>query len=353
MVELACALSNRGHDIEMFVYHPQYDFFGARLEEHAIRIHRVSQGRGFSLTVLRKLRSVAQSGVDVVLSYQNSANIYAELSKGFSRRPKLVVSERTSYIDDRSRASALTRRLLHACADHVVTNSQSQCAWLMRYPWLRNKVSCIYNGVDSQDYPSEPLIPAAGERLRLLAIGRVGVEKNVDSLIHALRLVAKEGSVPLVNWAGPKVEGDPYVKRVDELLRNSPEVHEHWRWLGVRDDVPELLASHHALVHPSLYEGLPNAVCEALAAARPVLLSDTCDHPLLTGNGKRGFLFDPKDPQSMAEAIRSLMNLAPSAWHDMGLSGREYATLNLSLDKMAVEYETLFRCVVDPAAAPA
>jgi glycosyltransferase involved in cell wall biosynthesis len=47
-----------------------------------------------------------------------------------------------------------------------------------------------------------------------------------------------------------------------------------WRWLGEREDIREILRSHHALVHPSLYAGLPNAVCEALASGRPALVSD-------------------------------------------------------------------------------
>jgi len=51
------------------------------------------------------------------------------------------------------------------------------------------------------------------------------------------------------------------------------------------------MVEHDAFVHPSFYEGMPNVVCEALAAGLPVLVSDVCDHPLLVEKGVQGFLF--------------------------------------------------------------
>jgi glycosyltransferase involved in cell wall biosynthesis len=71
---------------------------------------------------------------------------------------------------------------------------------------------------------------------------------------------------------------------------------------------------HDALIHPSLYEGLPNAVCEALAAGLPVLISNVCDHPLLVVEGERGFLFDPSDPLSIAMSIERAAALDADSW---------------------------------------
>src|SRR5690606_21739605 len=79
-------------------------------------------------------------------------------------------------------------------------------------------------------------------------------------------------------------------------------VADRWRWLGRREDVPELMRAHDALVHPAFFEGLPNAVCEALASGLPVLASRVCDHPRLVGED-RGLLFDPGSPEDIAAAL--------------------------------------------------
>ena len=116
----------------------------------------------------------------------------------------------------------------------------------------------------------------------------------------------------------------------------------HWQWLGLQRDIPTLLRGYHALVHPSLYEGTPNAICEALAAGRPVLASDVCDHPLLVAEGKRGFLFDPKAPESIVAALARLAGLGVEAWRALGRNARDYAEAELGIELMVSRYEALF-----------
>jgi glycosyltransferase involved in cell wall biosynthesis len=107
-----------------------------------------------------------------------------------------------------------------------------------------------------------------------------------------------------------------------------------------------LLRGYDALIHPSLYEGLPNAVCEALAAGIPVLASNVCDHPLLVADGSRGYLFDPRDPPGIAAAIAKLAELDSGAWRDLERNAREYASANLGVDKMVESYAALFRSLL-------
>lgn len=347
IVELACGLKQRGHAVEMFVYYPQHDFFRARLDDHHIVVHEPPAVRGASIAVIRRLAAVMRSGAfDVAVSYLSTPNIYAELARVVAPGTRLVVSERTSFHDDRSPIGALMRRLLHVLSDRVVANSETQAAWLNRKPWLKGKVSCIYNGVDLSSFQLSDSIPNTGRALRLLGVGRIGPEKNLLNLIAALaQFEKKAGFVPEVGWAGQRDSsraGRAYCERIDALLASLPSVRRHWHWLGLQMDVPGLLREYHALIHPSLYEGLPNAVCEALAAGMPVLASNVCDHPLLVADGSRGYLFDPGDPASIAAAIARLAKLDAGAWRDFARNTREYASAKLSVDRMVESYEALF-----------
>lgn len=346
IVELACGLKRRGHSVEMFAYFPSHGFFRPRVDEQQIVVHEYDKGSGFSLGVVRRLAElINRRNFDVVVSYLSSPNVYAELAKLFAPRARLVVSERTSFHDDKSRVSAFGRRALHVAADHVVANSHTQSDWLRRRPWLRDKVSCIYNGLDLGLFAGDRTFPQRAEPLRLVAVGRVGPEKNALNLIRALTLFHREwGYAPQVSWIGARdgsSAGRGYCQRVDELLESCPEVKNNWRWLGEEANIPELLQKYHALIHPSFYEGLPNVVCEALASGMPVLLSNVCDHPLLAGHGERGFLFEPAEPRSIANAIKRLTALEADDWGKLSRNARRYAEENLGAERMITEYEDL------------
>jgi glycosyltransferase involved in cell wall biosynthesis len=340
-------MKRRGHEVEMFVYFPEHDFFRPLLDENRINVHEYAKGRGFSFGVLGKVIELLRGGgFDVVVSYLTSANIYAELAVLFGGGAQLVVSERTSHHDDKSAVRAFLRRAMHGLSDKVVANSRTHCGWLKRKWWLRRKTTYIYNGLDLQRFHPKQGVGDSAGGLHLIGIGRIGPEKNIVNLIAALGVLqAESGDAPQVSWAGPRDESDHgrrYRGRIDEALEAMPEIRRRWHWLGVQSDVPKILHRHHALIHPSFYEGLPNVVCEALASGVPVLASDVCDHPLLVADGERGFLFDPESPRSIAAAITKFKGLSGDDRRRFSVNAREYAEATLGVEKMVSAYEILF-----------
>jgi glycosyltransferase involved in cell wall biosynthesis len=355
IVELACGLKQHGHELEMFVYFPQHDFFRPRIEEQQIVVHEYSKVGRFSFGVVSSLASLFRKGsFDVIVSFLKSANVYTELAGLISGGATIVVSERTSHHDDKSRIAAFATRMLHVFSDHIVSNSMTHCAWLQGKWWLRKKVTCIYNGLDLDAFYPARSVPQALQELQLLGIGRIGPEKNILNLIKALELFHDEfGYVPQVRWAGRRddsLAGRAYCRQVDELLESLPGIRSHWHWLGVQTEILELLQQHDGLIHPSSYEGLPNVVCEALAAGLPVLVSDVCDHPLLVADEERGFLFDADEPASIAGAIGKLHELNLHGRRRLSRNARDYAKANLGSERMVTAYEALFMRLLSTAA---
>ena len=345
MVNLVCGLRAKGHEVELFIYFPKLDFFKQEVDLANIRIHEFTNGRGFSFKLLWYLmRLIKQNNYDVVISYMPKPNIYAEISCAFFRSIRLVVSERTSHHGDNNKYTALVKRLLHGFADVVVVNSYSQASWLYRYAWLEKKIKTIYNGYRFDRIQADRDV--CFRQKKLLVVGRISPEKNGLRLIQALIMFQhKYGYAPSVSWAG-KLDNRSgslnYYNEIKELLEQYPSVKENWSWLGERQDIPVLLKQHFALIHPSLYEGLPNVICEAFIASRPVLASNVCDHPLLVENEVRGFLFNPYDPESIVKAIEALFALTNNQWKQLSNNARAYADEYLSIDRMISEYETLF-----------
>lgn len=347
MVNLACGLKAKGHAVELLVYFPDLRFFRPEIDAAGIPVHEVTKGRGFSFKVVWRLVQLYRSGLfDGVISFLDTPNIYAELAKMLAlSRIKLVVSERSSFIRESKSILNSIRRLLHFQANHVVANSHSHTNWLRKHFWLRGKAHTIYNGYVFDAVTDVWQRKDALSDLSLLIIGRIDTGKNGHMFLQGLiRFSQKHGYCPTVLWAG-RQEQDPDSlsarQQMEELLSQHPVIARHWQFLGERRDVPDLLQQADALIHVSLYEGLPNAVCEAFIAARPVIASNVCDHPMLVEDDVRGFLCDPLSPESICEAIEQLVLLTTEERQQMGRNARAYAERNLTIERMVSDYEAL------------
>jgi glycosyltransferase involved in cell wall biosynthesis len=348
MVNLALGLKAKGHAVELFVYFPELRFFRPRIDAVGIPVHEVTKGRGFSFKVVWALLKLYRSSqFDGVISFLDKPNIYAELAKMFSLlRIKLVVSERSSFINERKSIHNNIKRWLYLTANYVVTNSHAQSNWLRKHSWLREKVHTIYNGYIFDPAADFCQLKGALGDLSLLSIGRIDSGKNGIGLLQGLiRFYQKYGDCPTLLWAGRQDQDPSSLKErqnIDELLTQYPVIAHHWQFLGERRDIQDLLHQADALIHVSLYEGLPNAVCEAFIAARPVIASNVCDHPLLVEDGVRGFLCDPFSSESICEAIERFLLLNAEGRQQMRFNARSYANQYLTVDRMVSDYEALF-----------
>ena len=346
MVNLALELLRRGHTIELFVYYRQHDHFGGLLKEAGILVHsRPKRGR-FSLAPMLGLRKlVKERHYDAMLAFLPTPSLYAEMAHIRIRGMPLVVSERFMYTSESLPLATWILQQAHRLADHVTVNSHHQRERMERmFPWMRGRLTTIYNGVDLARFTPRGDANGHSGRLRLLVLSSVVPKKNVVGLVRALaRCRELYGDTCTVGWAG-RVTSDAVSQQefaaADRLLCELG-LRAQWEWLGERQDIPELLRSHDALIHPSFYEGLPNAICEALACGRPVLASAVCDHPRLVQEEVTGFLFDPAKTDDIAHAIHKCRLLSTEERVRMGQKARQYAESELSLDHCGCRYETL------------
>jgi glycosyltransferase involved in cell wall biosynthesis len=270
-------------------------------------------------------------------------SLYAELVNllKVNHRIPLIVSERNISIVTDSIIGRLLRQA-HRFTTAVVTNSNTQAMWLSKnFPFLRSRLRVIYNGVDLDQFhpnPDRTFMPPF--RCRLLGIGRISRQKNIPNLIRALGICAKQYAVDVhISWIG-KVESKKEMELAMEML-NKNQVGDKWTWLGERRDIAELMNRSDAVILPSLWEGLPNVVCEAMACGLPVLCSSVSDLSQMIEDGVQGFLLDPNDPQQMAQAIWRFASLNEHQRHAMGLSGRHFAEKELGLERFVDQYEQL------------
>ena len=92
---------------------------------------------------------------------------------------------------------------------------------------------------------------------------------------------------------------------------------------------------------PSIYEGYPNAICEAMCCAKPILCSNVCDNPTIVKEGVNGLMFNPYDFMDMANTIIKFCNMSCVERIELGRKGREMAESTFSESVFVNNYLSL------------
>jgi len=177
-----------------------------------------------------------------------------------------------------------------------------------------------------------------GERPVIVSVGRQEFQKGQWHLLEAMALLRAERPDARLVLAGRRGNASP---RLEEVMRRL-DLNGSVRFLGHRDDVPDVLAAADIFVCPSLSEGLNGSIIEAMALGLPVVASDLPAVREVVEEGANALLVPPGSPGSLAGAVRELID-DPARREALGARGREIFEerfrLEPSVDAMAALYE--------------
>jgi glycosyltransferase involved in cell wall biosynthesis len=201
-----------------------------------------------------------------------------------------------------------------------------------RYRLPAAQIVVIPNGIDPAGFvPERP--PAATRaalglpsEARLIGlVGRLTRQKGPDVLIAALPALVSAWPQLRCLFVGDGVLGEELRRQAE-----SRAVGPHCVFLGPRRDVADLVAILEVVVLPSRSEGLPFALLEAMALAKPVVATRVGGSSEVVDDGRTGLLVPPEDPAALAQALRWLLN-RPAEAAAMGRRGRERVVREFSL----------------------
>jgi len=217
--------------------------------------------------------------------------------------------------------------LLLRCAQRVVF-FHPQPEPLLRRLGIAGKTAVIPTGIDPAPF-ADPHLPSAN--VRATYVGRLESVKGVEDFLAAAAPLAS-GNPPLViQVAGWHADGHPLVERY----------HDRIRFLGLRDDIPQVLRETDIFVLPSYSEGLSNALMEAMASGCACIASDVGGNRFLIQNGISGFLFPPGDREALAAHIRRLRD-DPAKRTALGEAAKRRIAEQFSWDVVGKKYRTFF-----------
>ncbi len=285
---------------------------------------------------------------DVVQTWIFAADVYGRIAAHRAGVPVVVTAEMAVDLWKGRRQLAIDR-FLARWTDRVVGNSQAVADFYRSAGIPEAKLAVIPSGIGAEEPPA---IDAAAVRRELgtaadapllFFAGRLAEQKRVDDLLKALDLM-QHIEPGVVTW----IAGDgPLRGRLEDLARSFELLGSgRVRFLGHREDVPRLLAAADVLVLPSLYEGLPNVVLEAMRFRKPVVATAAPGTTEVVADGVSGLLVPPRSPKELARALRRLVR-EPELRRQLGEAGRarvevEFRSATM-VDRFATLYEQLAR----------
>jgi glycosyltransferase involved in cell wall biosynthesis len=228
-------------------------------------------------------------------------------------------------------------RLAAHCADRVVCVSQDS-AQLCRNDGIDSHlVRTVLNGIDLQRFHF------AGPRGHGPAVfaGRLTPEKDVATLLHATATLAMRA--PGFRLA---IAGSGPCEQELKALAASLQLGNIVEFLGEVHDVPALLRRASLFVLPSITEGLPLTVLEAMACGLPVVATSVGGTPEAISQGKTGLLVPSGDADALASAMLRIHS-HPGEARAMGTAGRQRVESLFDVRRMVSQYETIYREILD------
>ena len=336
LTTLAVLLKGKGYQVSLLDYwnDPFYDDY---LKQQDIPfVHKPTVGK---LNIIRMfIAYINKLQPDVVIAYMEHPSIVACVGKIFAKKKfKLIVSERnTTQILTRNDK---LRFFLFRVADYIVPNSHSQYKFISEhYSNLVSKTKTITNVIDTKKFcPAEK--KQKNEIFTFVVVARVVEQKNVLRFIEAVHLTYQRNKSFVVNWYGAPFPETYFKECKDLVTRYGLE-----QVLIFNDPIREIVKIYQqadAFILPSIYEGFPNVLCEAMSCGLPVIASNVCDNPDILSNEKCGYLVDPYKPETISNSMLMMMCKPIEELKTMGLCSRNIIENKYSVTAFVTSYMEL------------
>jgi glycosyltransferase involved in cell wall biosynthesis len=340
IVALQLARAARARGDRVVFLSPTRGPFTDLLDSEGFDVRHVDVSRtyklGGALRLARQLR-----GLDADVLHTHTALAANVLSRAAGRLGGAAVVSHI-HIENHFRPNRLARAV-HTALDNgsarlaarVVAVSDDTRGALVAQGYPSRLVEVVHNGIDVE---AEAARHGAGLRaelgvpedaLLLGEIARLCDVKGQRELIEAVALVPGVHAA----LAGADLEQGGAYRAMLERLAGERGVADRVHFLGFRDDVGAVLDQLDVLVLPSWIEGLPVIVLEAMAHAKPVIATPVGGTAELVADGATGLLVPARDPERLAEAIRSL-GADPELRRRLGAAGRERVAHDFSESEM-------------------
>ena len=326
---------NRNHSVEFLLFEEK----GALLsyvKEKGIKIDTID-GNTSLWKLSRKLRTYIKQGhYTHVISFLPECNLLSEIAGLPYRNWKIITGARSA---DPTFVKNFKRRIYyhaHVLADAVISNSQKNKDDILKVNRLikADKVKVLYNIFRLKEFDST-YVPFKKERINIVVAANYRPVKNLMGLLEALESSSQEVLEKLhIDWYGLKIDGT--YKNAEQYITDNNLSHV----IELHDSTDKVLAVYNqadAVGLFSHFEGLPNAICEALIIGKPVICTPVSDIPRIL-KGTKNIVCASSSKEDIKAALESLAGMSREEILKLGNDNKTHYTEFFDTDRIEKQF---------------
>jgi len=248
---------------------------------------------------------------------------------------KIIYTEHGRYFPE-SNKLVLLDNIFSRITTNVISVSENLATYMHDVIGIREKkITVIINGINVDKFiPSRDSSRLIVRRIGIIA--RLAPVKDIATLIRAMRTVVDAYPDVQLDIVGDGPERASLEELTKELILDASVI-----FHGFRRDIPEVLSFIDIFVLSSISEGTSITLLEAMAAGKPVVVTNVGGNPAIIEDGVNGFLMPSQDPELMADAIIRLI-IERETRRKMGEANIRKVEQQFSIHAMARQYEDCY-----------
>ena len=335
---------------------PEPGLFVGRMKERGVETHLVHLAPLFNpLALWRLTRLLRRERVTILQTHGARANFYGRIAGRLAGVPVIISTVHNSLKDYEVRSlrrwlyTVLLRLTLPLVHRIICVSEANRRDLIEECPVASVKAYTVYNGVDLSAFPSQHNRQIVRQKVGiaqgpvLVTIARLTEQKGHRYLLQALPRLVQTWPRLCCMFVGEGELGNALQRMAIYL-----GVERACRFTGAREDIADILAAADVVVLPSLSEGFPFVLLEALAMGCPVVASRVNGIPELIEDHKTGLLVPVRDPHALMVAIREMLS-HPIAAVRMGAEGRALVRERFTVDRMVGNTTAIFDAALHDA----
>jgi glycosyltransferase involved in cell wall biosynthesis len=350
---LASRMARAGHTVRLIVLLPRgADDLLSRSAANADSTPFDVVYLGFQKNLWSALRGLAR-GASVIRHFRpdliHSHNFHGNLAGRLLGRlcGRIPVISTIHNVYEGGRLRMLAYRISDPLSKQTIAVSE---AARDRYVYLRaipvRKAGVVANGIETENFLPSPIrrnairaeVGVAEDDFVWIAVGRLAPAKDYPNLLHAFSALRLEQPTAKLWIIGA---GEPSYTDELQVLARALGIEDRVRWLGARQDVAALLDAADAFVLASAWEGMPLALGEAMAMAKPVVATDVGGVREMAGH--TNWLVEAGNSHALAEAMARMMALIVDDRLKIGETARARILENFSMEAKMREWDEIYR----------
>lgn len=302
------------------------------------KVININQKSLFSFTSYSYLiKIITKYRPNIIITYLFHADIIGRLIIQTFTRYRTIPYLRTTYNYEKYRIVRFIEKLTKYFVKQYLANSEAvKNYYIEKIGVSKEKITVIPNGVDVSYYEN---IPKDGDLRKELGINpreiviacvaNLHINKGHKYLLEAFEDVYKEKKNLKLLLVGDGDNRENLKKQTKNYLSKNNIL-----FLGKRSDVPQLLKIADIFILPTLFEGMSNAILEAMASGLPIITTNIPENRELLQNNKTGILISPKNSHKISQSINFLID-SPGLAKKLGETARIEVKQKFNIRKTA------------------